>query len=269
MPPFDSAGKECARSRSRKPTCWVQLRLQFRELRLSKRVHHASSVKRWWRSINALVRFHHLTFDRFFRPAGVHSNSHQDLYAECRARTCSITCCSAHKQVSQCSGKRSRHEYVPAANYDESTMISDYMLLEEGVNVQSTLQNGTSPFVTGQNSQVRSRKGAQELLKAALRSSIDLKFMPAGMSTSPTCSGYLQWLIHRKSCRECRVATCAICWGLYIITVFSRDVVVINLDTVACGHLNCTQRDLNMPIMSESHLTLGHFVRCRHAASYH
>eukprot|EP00892_Ulva_mutabilis_P006414 jgi/Ulvmu1/4144/UM019_0123.1 len=116
------------------------------------------------------------------------------LHGSASTRTTCVVCevatakykCPTHKQELQCSGKRSRHEYVPVSEYNETTMISDYRMLEEGADLQSSLQKACSRVVTGQTGTGTHRSGAAELVKAAARYRIDLKFMSAGMQRHTT-----------------------------------------------------------------------------------
>jgi len=49
----------------------------------------------------------------------------------CSIRTCSLTCSSAHKTQSGCSGQRNKAAYVPMNRYTWGTMVDDYVFLEE------------------------------------------------------------------------------------------------------------------------------------------
>lgn len=103
--------------------------------------------------------------------------------AGCKAQTCSLSCCTAHKSKSNCSGKRSREEFVALSDYDEQTMMSDYRLLEDVSDLQCLQKSRTrdAAHKTGNRQTInRVKKDGQELLKAATRCRIDLKFMPTG-----------------------------------------------------------------------------------------
>ena len=49
----------------------------------------------------------------------------------CFTRTCSLTCCLAHKQQKECSGKRDRTAFVPLHQFSNSTLASDFHFLED------------------------------------------------------------------------------------------------------------------------------------------
>ncbi|CAM9123474.1 unnamed protein product [Chrysoparadoxa australica] len=58
----------------------------------------------------------------------------------CRIKTCSAVCCKAHKQRDGCTGKRDRTKAVALADYDDKQLRSDYMFLEEALQVVDTAQ---------------------------------------------------------------------------------------------------------------------------------
>ncbi|THH10080.1 hypothetical protein EW145_g1585 [Phellinidium pouzarii] len=49
----------------------------------------------------------------------------------CRTRSCSLPCSRAHKAMSGCSGERDRTAFVPMNAYGYSTLVNDYVFLEE------------------------------------------------------------------------------------------------------------------------------------------
>ncbi|KAG7373508.1 hypothetical protein IV203_034232 [Nitzschia inconspicua] len=52
----------------------------------------------------------------------------------CQLRTCSLSCCQAHKKRTQCSGKRQRSEFLPLCRMSDQSLRSDYFFLEEVLN---------------------------------------------------------------------------------------------------------------------------------------
>ena len=49
----------------------------------------------------------------------------------CNRRTCSLSCCKAHKERTGCTGKRNRTEFLPLARMSDATIRSDYHFLED------------------------------------------------------------------------------------------------------------------------------------------
>nr|CAB3475524.1 unnamed protein product [Digitaria exilis] len=49
----------------------------------------------------------------------------------CARLTCSLPCVQAHKRRTACTGKRTRTDPVPIAQFDDNQLISDYNFLEE------------------------------------------------------------------------------------------------------------------------------------------
>lgn len=49
----------------------------------------------------------------------------------CSLRTCSLRCCKAHKERTDCNGKRDRTKYLPLAHMNDGTIDSDYHFLED------------------------------------------------------------------------------------------------------------------------------------------
>ncbi|KXS10245.1 hypothetical protein M427DRAFT_37616 [Gonapodya prolifera JEL478] len=120
----------------------------------------------------------------------------------CLARTCSAVCVSAHKKSSGCDGKRDRAKFVAMAEYDDNTLVSDYVFLEDGSRlVTSTSRNplahtnsfsSPSPFSPAPSSGTahprtrrkppRSHVKLSTLVAAARAQGVELRIMPAGMS---------------------------------------------------------------------------------------
>ena len=53
----------------------------------------------------------------------------------CGTRTCSLDCCTSHKKISECNGKRDRTAYVSKENFRDNSknLISDYHFLEDAL----------------------------------------------------------------------------------------------------------------------------------------
>ena len=60
-------------------------------------------------------------------------NEDPSLYQcpRCSRKTCSLTCCKAHKDRTGCSGKRNRTQFLPLARMSDQTIQSDYHFLED------------------------------------------------------------------------------------------------------------------------------------------
>ena len=50
----------------------------------------------------------------------------------CSIKTCSLPCSREHKTATKCSGERDRTDFVPLKDYGYSTLMNDYVFLEDG-----------------------------------------------------------------------------------------------------------------------------------------
>lgn len=76
----------------------------------------------------------------------------------CNFRSCSLTCCKAHKERTGCNGKRDRTAFVPISRMTDLTMQSDYHFLEDIVgNVESSKRSLLSSARVNDNNNKRAR----------------------------------------------------------------------------------------------------------------
>eukprot|EP00980_Cylindrotheca_fusiformis_P023172 scaffold10199_cov146-Cylindrotheca_fusiformis.AAC.29 len=93
----------------------------------------------------------------------------------CGARTCSVECVKSHKKRTKCSGKRNRGSFLPLSRMTDSTLRSDYFLLEEVMNRMPKRAKVDNP----------TRK-TRKLLQQCERREIQLQIMPTMMERHKT-----------------------------------------------------------------------------------
>ncbi|KAK9665613.1 hypothetical protein RND81_14G123500 [Saponaria officinalis] len=98
----------------------------------------------------------------------------------CARRTCSLICVNSHKKNYDCSGKRDPTAFVPLSKFDDSTLISDYNLLEDVKRVAESSQRMRMQLCTYY--QYRLPIHLKALQGAASRRRTTLHFFPSGMS---------------------------------------------------------------------------------------
>ncbi|XP_074291462.1 uncharacterized protein LOC141618259 [Silene latifolia] len=98
----------------------------------------------------------------------------------CSRRTCSLTCVKSHKKSSGCTGKRDATVFVPLSQFDDSTLVSDYNLLEDIKRVAESSQRMRTQLCAYY--QHRLPRHLQALQNAATRRRTRIRFYPPGMS---------------------------------------------------------------------------------------
>ncbi|KAF8646819.1 hypothetical protein HU200_065618 [Digitaria exilis] len=102
----------------------------------------------------------------------------------CARLTCSLPCVQAHKRRTACTGKRTRTDPVPIAQFDDNQLISDYNFLEETKQATESAHR----LIGGFGGNFGGPGGAQLpswlffLRKAAQRRGVRLYFLPKGMA---------------------------------------------------------------------------------------
>lgn len=66
-------------------------------------------------------------------------NTKQYKCPACFMLTCSLTCCSRHKQANNCNGKRNTVDFIKIKEYNDMNLRNDYHFLED---VLQTKQRG-------------------------------------------------------------------------------------------------------------------------------
>ena len=91
----------------------------------------------------------------------------------CSIKTCSLTCCKAHKQATSCTGQRDKTKFVKLQEFTERELLNDYNFLEE----QSRLVDNTQRDVLKRKYDITQ---TMEYLKglAYKQSKVNLQFMP-------------------------------------------------------------------------------------------
>ncbi|KAL2920555.1 Box C/D snoRNA protein 1 [Bienertia sinuspersici] len=98
----------------------------------------------------------------------------------CYRRTCSLYCVNSHKKLSGCTGKRNATQFVPLSQFDDSTLLSDYNLLEDVKRVADSAQR-TRVKVCGYHPQFRLPFHLKALRGTAAKKGTRLLFLPVGM----------------------------------------------------------------------------------------
>ncbi|KAL9237243.1 hypothetical protein vseg_011818 [Gypsophila vaccaria] len=98
----------------------------------------------------------------------------------CSRKTCSLVCVNSHKKTYACSGKRDLTTFVPLSQFDDSTLISDYNLLEDVKRVAESSQRMRMRLCTYY--QYRLPIHLKALQGAASKRRTTLQFFHPGMS---------------------------------------------------------------------------------------
>ncbi|KNA17734.1 hypothetical protein SOVF_077490 [Spinacia oleracea] len=99
----------------------------------------------------------------------------------CFRRTCSLPCVKSHKQLSGCTGKKTISDIIPLSEFDDSTLLSDYNLLEDVKRVADSAQR-TRVKLCGYHPQFRLPFHLKALRSAAGRKGTKLLLLPSGMA---------------------------------------------------------------------------------------
>lgn len=91
----------------------------------------------------------------------------------CDVRTCSVECVKSHKRRTNCTGKRNRAAFLPLCRMTDSTLRSDYFLLEEVLDRMPRDQKRAKVDNLS--------KKARRLLQQCKRRDIKLEVMPSVM----------------------------------------------------------------------------------------
>lgn len=97
----------------------------------------------------------------------------------CSRRTCCLPCVNSHKHRLGCTGKRDSTQFIPLSQFDDSTLLSDYNLLEDVKRVAESAQRLRVKL--GGYPQFRLPFHLKTLRSAAARKGTKLLFLPAGM----------------------------------------------------------------------------------------
>lgn len=98
----------------------------------------------------------------------------------CFRRTCSLSCVNSHKKLSGCTGKKNLTHIIPLSQFDDSTLLSDYNLLEDVKRVADSAQR-MRVKLCGYHPQFRLPFHLKALRGAAVRKGTKLLLLPAGM----------------------------------------------------------------------------------------
>jgi hypothetical protein len=104
----------------------------------------------------------------------------------CQIRTCSLKCVQAHKERTQCSGKRNRSEFLPVCRMTDNTLRNDYFFLEDVLNQTSNKKLKTETS----NSNASPNKNRRRLVSQAQQRGVTLQLMPSIMERSKKNSSF-------------------------------------------------------------------------------
>lgn len=105
----------------------------------------------------------------------------------CGLRSCGLLCVKAHKDRTQCTGKRNRAQFVPISQFDDNWLVSDYNFLEEALRMNEAAKRSRAPLGDLRRFPSRPRKAFQN---QARNRSTKLLFLPKGMSKNETNRSY-------------------------------------------------------------------------------
>lgn len=103
----------------------------------------------------------------------------------CQIRTCSLKCVRAHKERTQCSGKRNRSEFLPVCRMTDNTLRNDYFFLEDVLN-----QTSNKKLKTETLNNVSTNKNRRRLASQAQQRGVTLQLMPSIMERSKKNSSF-------------------------------------------------------------------------------
>eukprot|EP01018_Ginkgo_biloba_P018681 Gb_31758 [translate_table: standard] len=101
----------------------------------------------------------------------------------CGLRSCGLACVKAHKERTQCTGKRNRTEFVPLSQFNDNWLISDYNLLEETLRIAEAAKRTRDPL--GNNRRSLS-SNVKALRNQSRNRNTTLLCLPKGMSKKET-----------------------------------------------------------------------------------
>ncbi|XP_011302402.1 box C/D snoRNA protein 1 [Fopius arisanus] len=112
---------------------------------------------------------------------------------KCEVRTCSLTCVNIHKKELDCDGIRDKTKFVPLNKFTDLDLLSDYRLLEEvGRSVDQLHRDESKKYGRFRNLPTHLHK----LRQAALRSKVQLEFMPYNFSRHKENTTFFNWKSH-------------------------------------------------------------------------
>lgn len=150
----------------------------------------------------------------------------------CGLRSCGLPCVKAHKERTQCTGKRDRAQFVPISQFDDNWLVSDYNLLEEALRITEAAKRSRAPLGDIRRFQSKPRKAFNN---QARNRRTDLLFLPKGMSKNETNRSYYnRW-------RKCIYWTVE--WQFH-----STDVIFID---------HGVDEHVSLQSILEKHLTIG------------
>ena len=103
----------------------------------------------------------------------------------CQIRTCSLRCVQAHKERTQCSGKRNRSEFLPVCRMTDNTLRNDYFFLEDVLN-----QTSSKKLKTETSNNDPPSKNRRRLVSQAQQRGVTLQLMPSIMERSKKNSSF-------------------------------------------------------------------------------
>ncbi|CAD7705162.1 unnamed protein product [Ostreobium quekettii] len=95
----------------------------------------------------------------------------------CSTRTCCLACVRGHKEAAQCSGKRSRTDFISIKDFTDSNLLSDFRFLEE-LKTASDCASRHRPSHRGMREWPKRMK---ILMSEAQKRHVALQFLPQGM----------------------------------------------------------------------------------------
>jgi len=150
----------------------------------------------------------------------------------CGLRSCGLPCVKAHKERTQCTGKRNRAQFVPISQFDDNWLVSDYNLLEEALRITEAAKRSRTPLGGIRRFPSRPRKAFRN---QARNRNTELLFLPDGMSKNETNRSYYN---KRRKCIYWTVE-----WQFH-----STDVIFID---------HAVDEHVSLRSILEKHLTIG------------
>ncbi|XP_063972611.1 box C/D snoRNA protein 1 [Diachasmimorpha longicaudata] len=109
---------------------------------------------------------------------------------KCEVRTCCLECVNIHKKELNCSGIRDNTKFVPLKEFTDLDLLSDYRLLEEvGRSVDQLQRDESKKYGRFHNLPTHLHK----LRQAAMRSTVQLEFMPQNFSRHKQNTTFFNW----------------------------------------------------------------------------
>ncbi|CAO2838981.1 unnamed protein product [Amaranthus hypochondriacus] len=110
-------------------------------------------------------------------------NSKESKYKcpACSRRTCSLPCVNAHKKTTGCTGKRNYTQIISKSQFNDSTLLSDFHLLEDVKRLAESAQR-TRVKLCGSDPHFRLPFHLKALQSCATSKGTNLLFLPYGMT---------------------------------------------------------------------------------------